>query len=61
MGYRPGSRTLVVDFHRGGTYQYYDVAQVLFDEHTNSVPHPRTRVGGAVKQHRYAPIRTSLR
>jgi hypothetical protein len=61
VGYHPGSRTLVVDFHSGGTYEYYDVAQVLFDELTNGVPHPWTRVGAAVMRHRYAPIRTSLR
>ncbi|MBY6385384.1 KTSC domain-containing protein [Rhodococcus erythropolis] len=60
VGYRPGSRTLVVDFHRGGTYPVLR-RRVLFDEHTNSVPCPWTRVGTAVKRHRYAPIRTSLR
>lgn len=56
VGYHPGSRTLVVDFHSGGTYEYYDVAQVLFDELTNGVPHPWTRVGAAVKRHRYSPF-----
>lgn len=61
VGYHPGSRTLVVDFHSGGTYEYYDVAQVLFDELTNGVPHPWTRVGAAVKRHRCTPVRTSLR
>ncbi|MFI7165292.1 KTSC domain-containing protein [Rhodococcus erythropolis] len=61
VGYHPGSRTLVVAFHSGGTYEYYDVAQVLFDELTNSVPRPWTRVGAAVKRHRCAPIRPSLR
>ena len=61
VGYHPGSRTLVVAFHSGGAYEYYDVAQVLFDELTNGVPRPWTRVGGAVKRHRYTPIRASLR
>ncbi|KDQ04362.1 KTSC domain-containing protein [Rhodococcus qingshengii] len=61
VGYHPGERRLVVAFHSGGTYEYYDVAQVLFDELTNGVPRPWTRVGAAVKRHRYKHIRSMLR
>lgn len=56
VGYRPGARRLVVAFHSGGTYEYYDVAQTLFDELTNGVTRPWTRVGSAVKQHRCRSI-----
>lgn len=61
VGYHPGERRLVVAFHSGGIYEYYDVAQVLFDGITNGVPRPWTRVGAAVKRHRDKPIRLAIR
>lgn len=60
-GLPPGERRLVVAFHSGGTYEYYDVAQVLFDELTNGVPRPWARVGAAVKRHRCLAIRSTFR
>lgn len=61
VGYHPGERRLVVAFHSGGTYEYYDVAQVLFDELTNGVLHPWSRVGASVKRHRCKRIQPSFR
>ena len=51
----------MVAFHTGRTYLYYDVAMVLFEELTNGVPHPWTRVGAAVRRHSYREIRASFR
>lgn len=32
VGYDPESRTLAIEFNKGGTYHYQDVPQEVFDE-----------------------------
>jgi hypothetical protein len=49
VGYDSNSRTLRIQFQSGGTYEYSNVTQALFDEMLK--PHPWRRVGGTVKAH----------
>jgi hypothetical protein len=51
--YDPETRTLVVRFESGGTYEYYDVDETLYDELVRPEPHPWRRVGQRIKEHRF--------
>ena len=54
VGYDPQIHTLRVRFHSGGTYDYYSVSPVLFEQML--VPNPWRRVGRRVKAHHYAKV-----
>lgn len=54
--YDPVSRTLTVKFDSGGVYEYYDVAQDLFDALERAQPHPWRAVGEEIKAHRFRRI-----
>jgi hypothetical protein len=56
IGYDPSSRTLAVQFGKGGTYQYFDVDPSLYQALWDAQPHPWTAHGREVKAHRYAHI-----
>jgi hypothetical protein len=51
-GYDGSSSTLYVEFHNGGTYEYYGVPHSLFQELTDGMPHPWTRTNQRIKQYR---------
>lgn len=39
IGYDPGSETLEIEFIKGGTYQYYDVPEHVYDELMSASSH----------------------
>lgn len=54
VGYDSGSRTMRVQFQRGGVYDYFSVDSSLYAEMLK--PHPWRRVGRIVKSHRYVQV-----
>jgi hypothetical protein len=43
-GYNAERKTLTVEFRKGEVYEYTGVPRNLFDELTDGLPHPWTRV-----------------
>lgn len=53
-GYDPQTRTLRVQFHSGGIYDYYSVDPGLFEQML--LPNPWRRIGHVVRAHRFAKV-----
>ena len=54
VGYDSAARTMRVQFHSGGTYDYLNVDAALYQEMLQ--PHPWRRVGTRVKAHGFKKI-----
>lgn len=53
VDYDARRRVLTLKYVSGGTYEYYGVEPVLFEELIRSQPHPWSRVGDRIKAHPY--------
>lgn len=55
-GYDRGRRILAVKYESGSVYEYFDVEPELYDELIHAQPHPWSRVGVRVKEHRFRQL-----
>lgn len=54
VSYDHATRTLRVEFHSGGIYDYYDVPVFLYE--AMLLPHPWRRVGRQIRAHLYRRV-----
>ena len=54
--YDAAARILTVKFHEGGTYDYFDVEEEVYEELLAAQPHPWAVMSEIVKSHRYRRV-----
>ncbi|MBM3118253.1 MAG: KTSC domain-containing protein [Chloroflexi bacterium] len=57
IGYDSESRTLEIEFHSGGVYQYFDVPQSIYDELMHASSHGSYFHRYVKDRYRWAKIR----
>lgn len=56
VGYDPETQTLAVEFRSGGTYEYYDVPQQVFDGLLSAASHGQYFQSNIRGSYRYARV-----